>query len=114
MIRFNVVKGTADMSATAPFEVTTNGVTLVVVDGYNDGATEMYFNYKIKSISIQQSGGISENIANYPQAQSNGTLLETTWSAIKDGNAWGSIVFRVEFEASSPITSTLIKFKNEG
>lgn len=114
LIRFNVVRGTADMSATAPFEVTTNGVTLVVVDGYNDGATEMYFNYKIKSISIQQSGGISENIANYPQAQSNGTLLETTWSAIKDGNTWGSITFRVEFEASSPITSTLIKFKNEG
>lgn len=112
LIRFNVVEGTADLSATAPFEVVANDITLVVVNGGSDGATEIYFNYKIKSISVQQSTG--ENASSYPQALSSGTLLETTWKATEGNNIWKTIVFRVEFETASPVTSTLIKFKNEG
>lgn len=112
LIRFNVVEGTADLGSTPPFEVVANDTTLIVVDGSSDGATEMYFNYKIKSISVQQSTG--ENAADYPQAISNGTLLETTWKETKGDNRWSIIVFKVEFEEASPVTSTLIKFKNEG
>lgn len=109
-----IPKGTASLSAEPPFVLAPNDTTTVSVDGGTEGSTDIYFNYSIKSVAVQsRTGDEREDEGDYPQSNWEGAMLRTTWTDTK-GLMWRTVLFRVEFEAASPITSTLIKFKNEG